>query len=117
MRKLIFVISALAAFVSCVKEIPSTNQDTIVDQTSQEEPVLVTITANAPIHTDPNASSNSNQQQSSHTRTQLGSDGKSVMWSPEDVVKLCFEPVRGTHKGSTRYGYQVNFTNNGTQMS
>lgn len=117
MRKLIFVISALAAFVSCVKEIPSTNQDTIVDQTSQEEPVLVTITANAPIHSDPNASSNSNQQQSSHTRTQLGADGKSVMWSPEDVVKLCFEPIRGVHSGTTRYGYQVNFTNNGTQMS
>ena len=89
MKKLFISFAALAALLSCVKETPQNGQESI-DQNTEVEGKVVSIIANAPSHVDANASSNKPQQ--SGTRTQLASDGKAVLWSPGDVVKVCFEP-------------------------
>ena len=85
MKKLFISFAALAALLSCVKETP------VSDEGLNSVGTVVSIIANAPSHEDANASS-SKPQQSVETRTQLASDGKSVLWSPGDKVKVCFEP-------------------------
>ena len=117
MKKLFISFAALAALLSCVKETPQNEQESI-NQNTEVEGKVVSIIANAPSHVDANA--NSNKPQQSGTRTQLASDGKSVLWSPGDVVKVCFPPIRnwsGGHSGSTRYGYSTDFTSTATGMS
>ena len=85
MKKLFLFVAACAAFASCVKENPTSNP---------EGENIVTIYAGAP-----------------KTKTQLV-DGLNVQWSPEDVIKVCFEPLaRVEHNNSTRYGCTSTFTN------
>ena len=99
MKKLFISFAALAALLSCVKETPQNEQESI-NQNTEVEGKVVSIIANAPSHVDANASSNKPQQ--SGTRTQLASDGKSVLWSPGDVVKVCFEPPYSTASSNSQ---------------
>ena len=90
MKKYISLLAAFAVLFSCVEKEP----EQVLDD--QEAPVenIVSIFANAPSpHSEAgeDESSSSQPQQSQATRTQLV-DGKKVMWSPGDVVKVCFEP-------------------------
>ena len=105
MKKLFILFAAIAAFASCAKENPSTTT----------EGQIVTLQALAPAreNTEPSAASANLPQ----TKTQLV-DGTNVQWTPGDVVKVCFEPVRGSgHNSSSRYGYSTIFTNPGTELS
>ena len=114
MKKLLISFAAIAALVSCVKEAPATDQNTNIDETPVVEETIVTLTALGPEVTDPNATQ---QQNAPASRTQLV-DGSKVMWSPGDVVKLCFLPkAYSDHTNSTKYGYNTNFTYGGTELS
>ena len=104
MKKLFISFAALAALLSCVKETPQNEQESI-NQNTEVEGKVVSIIANAPSHVDANASSNKPQQ--SGTRTQLASDGKSVLWSPGDVVKVCFEPPYSTASSNSQIKHEV----------
>lgn len=104
MKKLFISFAALAALLSCVKETPQNGQESI-NQNTEVEGKVVSIIANAPSHVDANASSNKPQQ--SGTRTQLAADGKSVLWSPGDVVKVCFEPPYSTASSNSQIKHEV----------
>lgn len=116
MKKYISLLAAFAVLFSCVEKEPEQNMN------NDEAPVenIVSIFANAPApHSEAgeDESSSSQPQQSQATRTQLV-DGSKVMWSPGDVVKVCFEPLRGSgHNSSSRYGYSTTFSNSGTDLS
>ena len=115
MKKYISLLAAFAVLFSCVEKEP----EQVLDD--QEAPVenIVSIFANAPApHSEAgeDESSSSQPQQSQATRTQLV-DGSKVMWSPGDVVKVCFEPVKGDHISSTKNGYSSLFVNNDTELS
>ena len=97
MKKVLFYLAAVAALVSCIKEAPVTDEGAV----PETEGTVVSIIANAPSHVDANASS-SKPQQSAATRTQLASDGKAVLWSPGDVVKVCFEPPYSTASSNSQ---------------
>ena len=97
MKRLLFYLAAVAALVSCIKETPVTDEGSA----PETEGTVVSIIANAPSHVDANASTNK-PQQSAATRTQLASDGKAVLWSPGDVVKVCFEPPYSTASSNTQ---------------
>lgn len=99
MKKLFISFAAFAVLLSCVKETPQNEQESI-NQNTEVEGKVVSIIANAPSHVDANASSNKPQQ--SGTRTQLATDGKSVLWSPGDVVKVCFEPPYSTASSASK---------------
>ena len=115
MKKLLISFAALAALVSCVKEAPVTGETPNLDETPVVEEKIVTITAVGPEVADPN--SKPQQQNSQSTKTQL-IDGSNVMWSPGDVVKVCFLPKAfSDHTNSTKYGYNTNFTYSGTELS
>ena len=115
MKKLFISFAAFAALISCVKETPVTGVTPDVDETPIVEEKIVSITAVVPEVADPNAAQQQNVAPS--TKTQLV-DGTNVKWAPGDVVKICFEPVRGSgHNSSSRYGYSTAFTNLGTELS
>ena len=115
MKKLFLSFAAFAALVSCVKEGPMTNETPDLEETPVVEEKIVSITAVGPEVADPN--SKPQQQNSQSTKTQL-IDGSNVMWSPGDVVKVCFLPkAYSDHTNSTKYGYNTNFTYNGTELS
>lgn len=115
MKKLFISFAAFAALISCVKETPVTGVTPDVDETPIVEEKIVSITAVVPEVADPNAAQQQNVAPS--TKTQL-LDGTNVKWAPGDVVKVCFEPVRGSgHNSSSRYGYSTAFTNPGTELS
>lgn len=99
MKKIFISFAAFAVLLSCVKETPQNEQESI-NQNTEVEGKVVSIIANAPSHVDANASSNKPQQ--SGTRTQLASDGKAVLWSPGDVVKVCFEPPYSTAASASK---------------
>ena len=116
MKKYISLLAAFAVLFSCVEKEP----EQVLDD--QEAPVenIVSIFANAPApHSEAgeDESSSSQPQQSQATRTQLV-DGKKVMWSPGDVVKVCFEPkAYVSHKDATRYGCSSLLSYNATEVS
>ena len=115
MKKVFLFMAAFAALVSCVKEGPMTNETPDLEETPVVEEKIVSITAVGPEVADPN--SKPQQQNSQSTKTQL-IDGSNVMWSPGDVVKVCFLPKAfSDHTNSTKYGYNTNFTYNGTELS
>ena len=115
MKKVFLFMAAFAALVSCVKEGPMTNETPDLEETPVVEEKIVSITAVGPEVADPN--SKPQQQNSQSTKTQL-IDGSNVMWSPGDVVKVCFLPKAfSDHTNSTKYGYNTNFTYSGTELS
>lgn len=84
MKKLLALIVAVAAILSCVKE----NITTGVSSATE----VVTLIAGGPEVTDPMSDSNSStpQQSAQTTKTQL-LDGKTVLWTPGDKIKMCFD--------------------------
>ena len=109
MKKLLISFAAIAALVSCVKE------NTVTDDVSAVEEKVVSITAVGPAVADPN--STTQQQNAQSTKTQLV-DGSKVLWSPGDVVRVCFLPkAYQGHSNSTKYGYNTTFKYNGTELS
>ena len=115
MKKLLISFAAIAALISCVKESPVTGETPIVDDTPIVEEKIVSITAVGPDVADPN--STAQQQNSPSTKTQLV-DGSKVLWSPGDVVKLCFLPkAYSSHTNSTKYGYSTSLSYSGTELS
>lgn len=109
MKKVFLFMAAFAALVSCVKE------NAVTEEVSAVEGKVVSITAVGPEVADPNAAQQQNVAPS--TKTQLV-DGTNVQWAPGDVVKVCFEPLRGSgHKAATKQGCTTELTYNGSNLT
>ena len=109
MKKLLISFAAIAASISCVKE------NTVTDN-SPVEMIEVTLNAGVPEIIDPSAGVNSNptQQGSQSTRTQIVDD-KTVLWTPGDKIKMCFDVQ--PNFSSKRYGPTAEFESSGLEAS
>lgn len=95
MKKIFLLAIAAFAIISCDK------MNSAIDNDFNDNDNVVTIKAIAP-----------------ETKTQLV-DGSEVHWSANDVIKVCFPPIRNWsgHSGSTRYGYSSDFTSTNNSLS